>query len=1304
VVIDWETITGEGDSEELIMQATPFSDDKITVNKSVLHDFSLAARELLIREAQEHLESVYGLTPDGMFESLDRLPSVNADPYAAETRRQLEMFFTDEAGAGLTKKETYEKLTKEIAFTWLNRIVAFVMMERQGIIHHEAIGRGIESNGFKRWLAAPERASLLTLYDKGDLPKNVFGEGPRDQAYREFLLWQCSEVARELAVLFDTTTLASRILPRPRALHHLLSMVNAADIQQAWEAGNEETIGWIYQYFNEKEKAEVFERLYKKKQKIRPQDIPAATCLYTPRWIVKYLVHNTLGRQWMQMHPDSTLSASLDYLVPLKGEIPPVPIKQVREITLLDPACGTMHFGLVAFDLYVKMYEEELQKAGTHGWPSSPSVSSTDEIPTAILANNLHGIDIDLRAVQLSALTLFLKAKAYRKETKITQSNLTCADILPLDGEHLAAFLKETHLTDPLYERILRALVDQLKLAHHLGSLLKVEEEITRLIAEEKKQFEKVGRQVDLAGISVSGIGDDAFNEVFWVRLEDEIIDALNAFARRQRERGKDESYFVGETAKGIRLLDLLRQKYDVVVTNPPYMTKKNVNPIIAEYLEAVYPISKADLYTAFIDRCSGMLGTEGRLGMITQQSFMFVPTYEALRNQIVKNYVIESVAHVGPHAFEDIGGEKVNTTAFSICVKKDFLEFENATGIFIRIIKEPDYNKKRIIFEQVLSALRSKRPEVHVYYYRQKDFTAIPGNPWVYWINQKIKDLFIKFPSMKTISPSRQGLATGNNAQFIRYWWEVGSNNIEFLMTSIADINKSKKKWFPIMKGGEFLKWYGNREEIISFDSKSIEILSNQGNKLPSRQYYFRPGVTFPKLTSSLFNARICDGGFIFDGAGNCTFPNNKFQILAILNSKLSSYMLNLINPTVNFQVGDLARLPIPEESSPQLESLVEEAIILAKVDSAEEETTWDFTAPPFAPTINGMIALVQARHDQLKTVEYQIDEEVYRIYGIGGEDQAAIEVEVGPLPALPTPSREVIACRWIGYATGIIMGRFLPGSEGTLGSGIIDGKHIFPAQVELGLRDLAFQHPIGILDASDPDDLASRIIRALTLMLGEECTFEIITIIGGESDKPEGAIREYLKMEYWILHLQWYRKRPIYWLFQTPKKSWSLLLFHQRMTADTLYLLKGSRYLDTKMNATRQRIKELGQAIKTSEGRERKRFEKELADTEDLFADLEAFDKNLSAILEKTNERGEVVGWKPEFDDGVILNLAPMRDLIPSWKTEPEKYWKELESGACDWSYTAMRYWPDRVLEKCKTNKSFAIAHDQLNIYEGA
>jgi hypothetical protein len=479
----------------------------------------------------------------------------------------------------------------------------------------QILARGAESNAFKFYLV--EHPEAEARWQAGDV----------DNTYRHFLLWQCAEMAKEIKVLFDPDNLASRLFPRPRALKDLLDILNAPTLQRAWT--EDETIGWVYQDFNEKEKADVFDRLYKKKQKIRREDIPAATQLFTPRWIVSWLVQNTLGRHWLQMHSDSRLAERLNYLVPLGGEIPPVPLKKVREIEVLDPACGTMHFGRVAFDLLIEMYKEESEKAGSPGWPQEPSVAREEDIPTSIIAHNLFGIDIDLRAVQLSALTLYLKAKSMNPSVKIQQSNLVCADVLLLDGERLDAFLKAMQFTRPIYERIIRALWVRLKDASHVGSLLRPEEDIRSLIQREREQYRREGEGRLPFPELQQFFEKEAGEEEFWSILAAQIIQAFDEFARQQAQQGADETYFVGEAAKGLRILDVMLRRYDAIVTNPPYVFRSNMSDALASFLQSGYPRSKGDLYAAFIERCAELLGENGRLGMVTQQSFMFVSSYE---------------------------------------------------------------------------------------------------------------------------------------------------------------------------------------------------------------------------------------------------------------------------------------------------------------------------------------------------------------------------------------------------------------------------------------------------------------------------------------------------------------------------------------------------------------------------------------------------------------------------------------------------------------------------------------------------
>src|SRR5829696_517190 len=889
-----------------------------------LHDLTLKARRLLTEEVRGTLVGVYGLAPDGSFESEERLPAVQELDEVQATRRILEAFLTDEAEAGLPGKEAVDKLVKEIAFTHLNRLVAFKMLESRALIRG-TLDKYHESNAFKRYVV--ENPDDYERYLAGNLPQNRLGEGPRDVAYRHFLLDLCTRMAREIKVLFDPNDLASRLFPRPRALRDLIEMLNAPEVAEAWAPASDETLGWVYQYFNEREKAEVFEKLYKQKQKIRARDVPAATQLFTPRWIVCQLVHNTLGRLWVEMHPDSRLKDTLDYLVPLAGETPPTPMKPVREITVLDPACGTMHFGLVAFDLLAEMYREELENTGAPGWPEEPSVADEAEIPAAIIRSNLFGMDIDLRAVQLSALTLYLKAKSLNPIAAITGSNLACADVRLLDGDRLDALVRGAGFDRPIYERLVRAAWKRLGNTSIAGSLVRVEEEIRDLIRRERERYNREGLEPDFFGESSAADFEDAAEE-FWTFLESRILEAFDAFA--------------------------------------------------------------------------------------------------------------------------EISGEKVNTAMFVLRREGENRQGDKAVGTYFRLVREPDAKAKRIGFERALARLRSGEGDPAVFRYRQGDLKAIPSAPWVYWITPNFRCLFKTLPKLKDVAEPRAGMHGGDRFRFARFWWEVGISRVGLNCTSREAAFATGKRWFPYMKGGAFRKWYGNQEWTIAFDEQHFRILSESGNKLPSRQFYFKRGVTWTDLASGRLSARLSPGGFIFDASGSSVFPSDIPLVLAMMNSTFAQYVLKLINPTMHVQAGDLARLPTPRVSNDDLRRLVHEAIDLAKANSTEDEITYDFVAPPDWMTGPND---VRRRKDRLAEIEAEIDEEVYRLYGISTEDRAAIETELAePVVAEDgedaTGGEEAVAStgiveqrelalRWISYAVGVVLGRFSPGEEGTLGRG---------------------------------------------------------------------------------------------------------------------------------------------------------------------------------------------------------------------------------------------------------------------------
>jgi hypothetical protein len=1251
------------------------------VNTDAIRQFTLWARGLLTQEASELLLQVYGLKPDGTFLAAKHLPALEANAEARETRGRLERLLADEKDAGVAPEAAVAKLVKEVAFTHLNRLVALKMLEdpERRLIRRAALAGYPEPNGFKMYL--PDHEEDYRLYQQGTAPLDELGESPRDRAYRHFLLWQYGELAKEVRVLFDPDNLASRLFPRPKVLRQVIERLNGKELNEAWKPGNEETIGWVYQFFQAEESQAAWDRVLKKKQKFQKSDIPVVTQIFTPRWIVRFLVENSLGRLWLAMHPDSQLASEMPYLVPGASDPPRVPVKSVGEIRVLDPACGSMHFGLVAFDLLVRMYREEMANAGKEGWPATRPVERQEDIPAAILANNLFGIDIDLRAVQLSALALYLRAKSNGPCTVLTDSNLACADVTIFRGPHRGKIVSEMALPRGLSRQLFEQFCDALDEASLMGSLVRLE----RLFQEKLRA--------------------------------DELKTAIDGYVRKKAAEGVDESYFGSETSKGLRLLDVLMHRYDVVFTNPPYMSNRNMNAGMSEFMRREYKKSKGDLYSGFIERCAELLVEGGRVAMITQQSFMFISSYEDLREMLLGNAAIETMAHVGPRAFEEVQGEKVNTTVF-VLRRESFEEVRrNSVGVYFRLVKAPDAEAKRRAFEEALERRRRGEPDPRVYEYRQGDFAAIPGSPWVYWITPGLRRLFSTLPKLSEISPPRQGLATADNTRFLRYWWEVGLPRVYRNATGAREAEESGFRWFPYMKGGSFRRWYGNQEYSVNWSRDGEEIKQYICEAYPylkgkwewvakNPDFYFRRGVTYSYLTAGAFSARLSPGGFIFDVAGSSLFPDDIPLVLALLNSEFAQFALRLINPTVNFQVGDLARLPVPKRSSDLLRNLVNEAVKLARTDSEEDETTYDFIAPPAWP--EGAEAAAE-RQRRLAGIERDIDEEVYRLYEISDDDRRAIEAEL----AAPTAgadendegdtgdgeaeadeaaplTQEELAQRWIGYAVGIALGRFQPGVAGALGCGS------FPPEIAARLRGFTDPDGLMVLEEGHPDDLARRILDILRTIYGDEEAERIVRTATGSAAPLREAVESYLLGPFWRDHVKRYRKRPIYWLIQSPKKSYSLYLFHERATADTLPMIRGNRYLGGRLNRLRQEQSALAETIAKGNLGARKRAGLIAEEIEEL----EEFDRRLEAVtrVPVTDKYGRpvTVRWEPELDDGVLINAAPLHELLPSWReVNPKNAWQALEAGAYDWSKTAMRYWPQRVLAKCKENKSFAIAH---------
>jgi hypothetical protein len=624
-----------------------------------------------------------------------------------------------------------------------------------------------------------------------------------------------------------------------------------------------------------------------------------------------------------------------------------------------------------------------------------------------------------------------------------------------------------------------------------------------------------------------------------------------------------------------------------------------------------------------------------------------------------------------------------------------------------------------------------------------QKKFAAIPGSPWVYWIDERIRNLFKELPKLEDVAHPCQGMTTADNERFLRCWWEIGKNIIVLGCPTREHSIFTGKRWFPYMKGGGFVKWYGLRQLIINWKNDGEEIRATGRATLRNQNYYFRDGVTWSSLSAKGFAVRWMESGFLFDDKGSCGFPIScsKHSLIAVLNSSFTSFALNLLNPSISFQSGDLARVPFinVRNKQPQaLERFVNQAVWYSKQKCYQDETSLDFSSSPIS------IQIISEAKAFLERIESQIDDEVFSLYDISPADRTAIKAELtGNLASESeesdsavtedqeevshTMNTEELAARLISYAIGIVLGRFQPGEPGALGSAVYrlsdfaigslpvpdeaefdelvgttgtfaytdpqGGRHVFSTQVEQALRTLAISDGIAVLDEGNPRDLAKLVASALELMLGETQAREITQTGAG------GDLRKFLEKDFFTAwHFKWYRKRPVYWPIQSSRRSYGFVIFHEKITRETFYAIQREPYLDTKRNAVALRIADAQNALGRATGVARKKLEKELDELQKLADELTAFAKDLEAITR--------TGYEPEenwIDDGVILRMAPLWKIIPIWKSEPKKYWERLENGDFDWSHLAMKYWPDRVRQKCKQNKSYAIAHGHEEWYQG-
>lgn len=857
------------------------------MNKNAIQKFAIWARTELIAQVSQRAYQ-YGIDETGFGDpAADTIGGRVLTPEEKSQRQEL---------VKQIQEKGYPQVVEEAAYTWFNRFIALRFMEVNNYLpsHIRVFSDG--SGAFK-----PEILNDVLHLDLPGLDRARVEEyiesNDTEALYRYLLLVQCNALNESLPVMFErmggyTEMLLPNNILRPDSVLGRMVM----DIPEEDWTDQVQIIGWLYQYYNAELKDDTF-ALLKKNVKITKERIPAATQLFTPDWIVKYMVENSLGRLWLEGHPNGELRQGWRYyldeaeqeqeveaqLVQLREEY-----KSIRpeEIKVIDPCMGSGHILVYAFDVLMQIYTSA-------GWDQREAARS-------ILENNLYGLDIDTRAAQLAYFAVMMKARQYDRRilTRGIQPNV--CPICESNGIQ-GMVMEYFHKNDPKLKDDIESVVREMQDAKEYGSILTV-------------------TPVDFVGLYARF--DEIRDEIDFMQLA-----ALN------------------QLLPLVKCAEMLAQKYDVVVTNPPYMAVSNGDAALNKFIKDNYPDSKGDLFAVFIERCGQMAKKNGYQAMITQHSWMFLSSFEKLRAKLLAVDLV-NMAHLGARAFEEIGGEVVQTTSFVI--RKSHVP--GYKGEYCRLIEPTTQQGKEDMF-----LVGENR-----YAADQSNFSKIPGSPVAYWVSQILLEDFSRGEVLKAKGDTRQGMATSDNNRFLRLWYEVAFNRIGFGCTDADNAKTTQKKWYPYNKGGEFRKWYGNIDYTVNYENDGYEVKKYAASlyKTPSRTIksmseYFKPCLSWSKISSGSIAFRYYPEGFVFDVAGCCIFYKDKttmFYDFGFVNSIIAKEILSAISPTLNYEAGHIASLPIIRENTYFEETtvLVRNNISLSKQDWDSYETSWDFKRHP--------------------------------------------------------------------------------------------------------------------------------------------------------------------------------------------------------------------------------------------------------------------------------------------------------------------------------------------------------------------
>ena len=839
------------------------------MNKNAIQKFAIWARNELIAQVSQRAYQ-YGIDESGFGDA--SADTLNGRLLTAEEKSQRQELIKQ------IKEKGYQQVMEEVAYTWFNRFIALRFMEVNNYLPSHIRVFSDASGAFKPEILNDVLHLDLPGLDSGKVAEYI-ENNDTEALYRYLLLTQCNALNSALPVMFERMggytelLLPNNILRQDSILGHMVSDIPEGDWQDAVQI-----IGWLYQYYNTELKDDTFAQL-KKNVKITKERIPAATQLFTPDWIVRYMVENSLGRLWLEGHPNAELHDGWKYYLDEAEQEPEVEAQLAKlreeyktikpeEIKVIDPCMGSGHILVYAFDVLMQIYTSA-------GWDQREAAQS-------ILKNNLFGLDVDDRAAQLAYFAVMMKARQYDRRllTRGIQPNIY--SIRESNGIQ-AMTIEYFHKNDPKLKADIESIVTEMRDAKEYGSILNI-------------------TPVDFAGL--------------YARF-DEIRNDINMM----------QMSALDELLPLVKCAEVLAQKYDVVVTNPPYMAVSNAGAKVNDYVKKNFPNSKADLFAVFIERCGQMAKKNSYQAMITQHSWMFLSSFEKLRTKLLTVDIINMV-HLGARAFEEIGGEVVQTTSFVIR-KSHIVDYK---GEYCRLIEPTSQQGK----EDMFLAGENR------YAADQSNFSKIPGSPVAYWVNQKAFTAFenVKISDYYTV---RNGISTGNNEKYLRLWHEISSNT---------------DYWKPCNKGGSCRKWYGNNEYFVYWKDNGHEIKTtlDENGRIKARlggvEFSFSKGIEMSRITTGELSFRISNGGFVYESSTNDIYQiSNAYSLpwlLGYCNSKVVTFFLNLMNPTINIMPEDLRKLPCIRVDSDQITVMVNSNIESSKMDWDAYETSWDFKRNP--------------------------------------------------------------------------------------------------------------------------------------------------------------------------------------------------------------------------------------------------------------------------------------------------------------------------------------------------------------------